>query len=61
MNKYLTSFRLLTHLGVSNIRATGVLKKIGYSNALPFGANSCKKKEPGHSERLSTHQGKKAV
>ena len=27
MDNYLTSFRLLTHLGVNNIRATGVLNK----------------------------------
>ena len=27
MNNYFTSFRLLTHLGVKNISATGVLSK----------------------------------
>ena len=27
MDNYFTSFRLLTHLGVNNIRATGVLNK----------------------------------
>ena len=44
MDNYFTSFRLLTHVGVNNIRATSVLKKIGLANALSLGTNSCKKR-----------------
>ena len=43
MDNYFTSFRLLTHLGVNNIRALVCTTKIGYPNALSLGTNSCKK------------------
>ena len=43
MDNYFTSFRLLTRIGVSSIRAT-----IDYANTLSLGTNSCKKEERGH-------------
>ena len=55
MNNYFTYFRLLTHLGVNNIRATRVL--IGYVNALSLGTNSCKKRSVATLNRA--HQAKK--
>ena len=33
MDNYFTSFRLLTHLGVNNIQATGVLNNILETNS----------------------------
>ena len=45
---YLTSVQLLTHLGVHNFRATGVLNN---ANALSLGTNSCKKVEHGNFEQ----------
>ena len=42
MDNYFTYFHLITHLGVNNIRATGVLNK-NYANALSLGTNSLKK------------------
>ena len=54
MGNYLTSFHSLTHLGINNIRATGVLNKIGYANALSLGSNSCKKKERSHFEQRTS-------
>ena len=50
MDNWFRSFRLLTHLGVNNIRTTDVFEqqvcstKIGYANTLTLGANSCKKR-----------------
>ena len=57
MDNYFTYFRLITHLGVNNIRATGVLNK-NYANALSLGTNSLKK-ERGHFEQRTSN--KKAV
>ena len=37
MGNYFTSFRLLIHIGVNNIRETGVLNKNGLANALSLG------------------------
>ena len=50
MGNYFTSFRLLIHIGVNNIRETGVLNKNRLANALSFG-DSCKRKERGHFEQ----------
>ena len=44
LDNYFTSFRLLTHLGVNNIRATGVLSKNKLRKCIIIGASSCKKK-----------------
>ena len=59
MDNYFTSFRLLTHLRVNNIRATRVLNKIGYANTLSLATSSYKKQERGHFEQRSAHQAKK--
>ena len=62
MDNCLTSFRLLNHLGVNNTRATAVLNKIGYANALALKTNSCKKKkERDHTEQRSGHLRKSSV
>ena len=52
---YSTFFCLLTHIGVTNIRAT----KIGYANALSMGTSNCKNKERGNFEQRTSS--KKAV
>ena len=44
MNNYFTYFCLLTHLGVTNIFATGGINKNGYGNSLSLGTNSRKKR-----------------
>ena len=49
MDKYFTSFRLLTHLGVNKIRATRVLNKIGYAKQL-------QKNEFGHFGHLASSE-----
>ena len=59
VDNYFTPFRLLTHLGVNNIRATGVLDKNRLQNALALETNSCKKKERVHFEQRSAHLAKK--
>ena len=56
MDNYFTYFRLITHLGVNNIRATGVLNK-NYANALSLGTNSLKKRSVATLN--SAHQTKK--
>ena len=58
MDNYFTSFRLLTRLGVNNIRATRVLNKNRLRKCNITG-DSCKKKERGHFEQLTSS--KKAV
>ena len=50
MDYYFTSFCLLTHIGVTNIRAT----KIGYANALSMGTNNCKNGERGNFEQCTS-------
>ena len=65
MDNYFTSFCLLTHLGVNNLWAIGVLKKIGQENALSLRTNSSKKKkkrkkkETWPFKQRNTHQVKK--
>ena len=43
MNKYFTSFRLLTHLGLTTSEQRVCSTKIGYANALSLRTNSTKK------------------
>ena len=58
MDNYFTSFRLLTHLEVNNIRTTGVLNKNRLRKcALSLGTNSCKKRNVAFLN--SVHQAKK--
>ena len=53
MDNYFISFRLLTHLGVNNIRATGVLNKMHWGEAAA--------KKRNVATLNSAHQAKKAV
>ena len=48
MDNYFTSFRLLTHLWVNNIRATGVLNKNRTRKCTITGDKQLQKKERGH-------------
>ena len=60
MNNYLTTFRLLTHLGDSNIQATGVLNKNSLLKCTAIGDKQLqKRKERGGFEQHSAHQAKK--
>ena len=59
MDNYFTSFRLLTHLGVNNIRATRVLNKIRLGKCTIAGDKQLQKKESGHFEQRTSS--KKAV
>ena len=59
MDNYFTSFRLLTHLGVNNMRATRVLNKNRLRKCTIIGHKQLQKKERDHFEqRISS---KKAV
>ena len=51
MDDSFTSFRLFTHLGVKNIRATSVLNKIDYTNAHCLGQAASKN---GHFEQRTS-------
>ena len=57
MDTYFTYFRLLTHVGVNNIRATPVLNKNRLRKYTIIGDKQLQKKERGHLN--STHQAKK--
>ena len=59
MDNYFTSFRLLTHLGVNNIRATRVLNKNRLRKCTIIGDKQMQKKERGHFEKRTSN--KKAV
>ena len=60
MDNYFTSFCLLTHLGVNNIRVTDVLNKNRLRKCTIIGDKQLqKKKERGHFEQRSAHQAKK--
>ena len=48
MDNYLTDFCLLTHLGVNNITATGVLNKNGLRECTIIRDKQLQKKECGH-------------
>ena len=56
MNNYFTSFRLLTHIGVNNIWARGVINKNSLRKYTIIGEKQMQKKERGHFEQRSTHQ-----
>ena len=59
MDDYITSFRMLMHLGVNNIRATGVLKKKSLRKCTIIWDKQLQKKEDGHFEQRTSN--KKAV
>ena len=59
MDNYFTSFRLRTHIGVNNIRATGVLNKNRLRKWTIIGDKQLQKKEGDHFEQRSAHQAKK--
>ena len=59
MDYYFTYFSLITHLGVNNIRATGVLNKNRLRKCTIIGDKQLKKKERGHFEQRTSN--KKAV
>ena len=59
MDNYFTSFRLITHLGVNNIRATRVLNKNRLRKCTIIGNKQLQKKERGHFEQRTSS--KKAV
>ena len=62
MDNCLTSFRLLNHLGVNNIRATGVLKKNRLRKCTSTEDKQLqKKKERDHTEQRSGNLGKSSV
>ena len=44
MDNYFTFFRLLTRLGVNNVRATGVLNKNGLGKCTIIGGKQLRKK-----------------
>ena len=54
MDTYFTSFRLLTHLGVNNIRATRVLIKNRLSKSTIAEDKQLQKKERGHFEKCTS-------
>ena len=54
MDNYFTSFRLLSHLGVNNIRATLVLNKISLRKCTITGEKQLQKKESGHFEQCAS-------
>ena len=59
MDNYFTSFCLLTHVGVNNIRATGAVNKQRLRNCTNTGDKQLQKKERGHFEQRTSS--KKAV
>ena len=59
MDYYFTTFSLLTHLGVSRILATGVLKKNKLHKCTIIGNKQLQKKESFHFEQRTSN--KKAV
>ena len=58
MDNCFTSFRLLSHLGVNNIRATGVLNKNRIRKCSSIGDKQLQKKERDHIEQRSAHLAK---
>ena len=59
MDDYFTSFHLLTHLGVNNIRATVALSKSRLCKCTSIGSKQLQKKEQGHFKQSTSS--KKAV
>ena len=58
MDNYFTSFCLLTHLGVNNIRARGVFNKNRLRKYTIIGDKQLQKKERDHFEQRSARQAK---
>ena len=54
MDNYFTSFRLLTHLEVNNIRTTGVLNKNRLRKCTIIGDKQLQKKECGLFEQRTS-------
>ena len=54
MDNYFTSFRLLTHLEVNNIRTTGVLNKNRLRKSTIIGDKQLQKKECGLFEQRTS-------
>ena len=54
MDNYFTSFRLLTHFGVNNIRATRVLNENRLRKCTIIGEKQLQKKECGHFEQRTS-------
>ena len=54
MDNYLASFRLLTHLGVNNIRATGLLNKTTLRKCTIIKDKQLQKKERNHFEQRTS-------
>ena len=59
MSSYFTSFRLLTYIGIKNIRVTGVINKNGLRKYTIIGEQQLQEKERGHFEQRFSR--KKAV
>ena len=58
MDVYFTSFRLLTHLGINNIRVTGVLNKNRLRKYTIIRDKQMQKRERGYLEQCIAHQAK---
>ena len=54
MDNYFKFFRLLTHLGVNDIRATRVLSKNRFRNCTIIGDKQLQEKELGHFEQRTS-------
>ena len=61
MDNCFTSFRLLTHLEVNNIQATGVLNKNRLRKWTSIGNKQLQKKKRDHNEQRSAHLAKNTV
>ena len=59
MDNCLTSFHLLTHFGVNNIQAPGVLNKNRLRKCTSIGDKQLQKNERDHTEQRSAHLAKK--
>ena len=56
MNNYFTSFRLFSHLGYNNMRATGMLNKNRLRKCTITGDKQLIKKEHGHFEKRKSRK-----
>ena len=61
MNKYLTSFRVLTHLGVNNISATSVLNKNRLRKCTIVTDKQQQKMEYGHFQQCASSKKKEST
>ena len=61
MDKYSTSFYLLTHLGVNNIPDTGILTKNKLSKCTIVGEKKLQKREGGDFEQRTSSQKSRAI